>query len=161
MALASGWPVWHHTAMPELNAAELFETGRAACERGNTLHALSLFEKASGMEDNPALFSWLGYCLARERGQVKRGISLCEEGLRRDPRDAGSYLNLGRIHLVAGRKAEAIAAFRSGLQVARSPALVRELERLGSRSEPPFRFVPRSHALNRVVGLVLARLGLR
>jgi hypothetical protein len=67
--------------MTDIMAKELFEKGRALLKENNTLAALSCFEKAYDKAKLPGIQSYLGLCLAVERGQVKDGIALCREAI--------------------------------------------------------------------------------
>ncbi len=129
---------------------------------GKTLEALALFEKAFTLEpENPKLQSFLGFCIACERGKIKEAIGLCERALQADSQNIENYLNLGRVYLRAGLKTKAIETFRKGLEVDKNPEIMAELQVLGTRKKPVFPFLPRSHFLNKYLGLILSRLGLR
>jgi len=140
---------------------ELFSQGLEALARDETLSALSLFEKAKQKEDNPTLSSFLALCIAKERGQFRLAVTLCEKGKARDPHNPIHYLNLGRIYLIAGKKDDAIRTFREGLQYEQYREIIDELERLGTRKPPLIASLRRSNPVNKYLGIVLKRLGLR
>jgi hypothetical protein len=48
-----------------------------------------------------------------------------------------------------------------GLRTGKNPELVRELERLGSRKEPVLPFLARGNPLNKFLGIMLKKTGLR
>lgn len=136
--------------------------GLEALHEGRMLAALAHFEKAScDAADDPVCSSCLGYCVAKERGQRKRGIELCRAALARDPDNPLHALNLARIHLLDGDKPAAIAVLREGMRRAPAPELAMELETLGLRKPPVFPFLKRSNPLNRYLGAALNLLGLR
>jgi tetratricopeptide (TPR) repeat protein len=135
--------------------------GVAAAEQGNTLEALFHLENAALFSSTPTLASYLGYCLARERRQYKKGAGLCLEALKEEPQQALHYLNLGRVYLAAGEKAQAIRTMRQGLRLGRNRLLLDELKKQGLRKQPVFRSLARGHPLNRHAGLLLTRLGMR
>ena len=137
------------------------ERGAAAAEQGNTLVALLHLEGAALYGSMPLLASYLGYCLARERRQFKKGVSLCLEALKQEPGQAIHYLNLGRVYLAAGQKELAIKTLRRGLKLGRNRLIPEELKKFGVRKELVFRSLPRSHPLNKYLGLLSARLGMR
>ena len=143
------------------DAEKLFSKGLAALEQGNTVSALACFEKAAQMEDNPRYRSYLGYCIAKERGQHKLSVSLCEEAIARDPAHAGHYLNLGKIYLISKKKTEAMNAFREGMSRQADPRIIAELDKMGSRKAPPISFLPRSNPLNKYLGMLLRKMRLR
>jgi tetratricopeptide (TPR) repeat protein len=142
-------------------AEELFEKGKAFLKENNTLAALSCFEKASEKEKLPGIQSYLGLCLAMERGQVTEGIALCHEAMEVDPANPAHYLHLGRIHLREKRRAEAIEIFRKGLSFEDNEDIRQMLDNLGTRKKPFFPFLSRKHLLNKYSGILLRLLRLR
>lgn len=140
---------------------QLFAKGLAAFKGEDTLSALVHFEKACQLEARPQFLSYLAFCLAKERGQYKKAISLCREALEREQDNQAHYLNLGRIHVLMGNKPDAILAFREGLAFGKNQEISEQLEELGARRTPVFPFLGRSHPINKFLGIVLSRLGLR
>ncbi len=147
--------------MTATEAEQEFARGLAAFRKGNSPAALTHFEKAAQLAALPLHLSYLGYCIARERGQLKRGIALCQDALAHEPAHAVHFLNLGRIHLVAGNKLEAIRIFREGLSHGPSQELVAELDTLGTRKPPVIKALHRNNPITKYLGMLLHRLGLR
>jgi len=143
------------------DAEKLFSKGLKALEQGNTVSALACFEKAAQIEDTPRYRSYLAYCIAKERGQHKLSVSLCEEAIAREPAHAGHYLNLGKIYLISKKKTEAIKAFREGMSHEADPRIIAELDRMGIRKSPPIPFLNRNNPINKYLGIVLRKVGLR
>jgi tetratricopeptide (TPR) repeat protein len=139
----------------------LVKKGITAADRGNTLDALLHFENAARLGSTPILASYLGYCLARERQQVKEAINLCGQALRKEPEKAIHYLNLGRILLGVGKKQLAIDTFRQGLKRERHRSILEALKGLGIRRRPVVPALPRSHPVNRYLGRAFSCLGMR
>jgi tetratricopeptide (TPR) repeat protein len=137
------------------------ERGAAAAEQGNTLGALIHLENAALHGSTPLLASYLGYCLAQERHEFKKGASLCLEALEQEPGQAIHYLNLGRVYVAAGQRELAIKTLYRGLKLGRNRLILEELKKFGIRKELVFRSLPRSHPLNKYLGLLFARLGIR
>lgn len=138
-----------------------FVKALAALSNEDCVAAMAHLEKALKLHDNPGWYSFLGYCIAKERGQVKKGIELCQAALMREGDNPDHYYNLGRIHLLAGNKEEALGVFRQGVSEGGSPELARVLEDIGSRKPPVFSFLHRDNPLNTYLGLFLSRLCLR
>jgi tetratricopeptide (TPR) repeat protein len=150
-----------------------------AIDRGDTLHGLIALECSTQLRSVPVVESYLGYCIARERGQVREAVRLCQSALNAEPNNPAHYLNLGRVYLLAKDKSKAIATFWKGISKApgaevgvivkraqRGHArehnlILDELRRLGIRRKSPFPNLDRSHPLNRLAGKMLATLGLR
>ncbi|MCL5021977.1 MAG: tetratricopeptide repeat protein [Nitrospirae bacterium] len=147
--------------MSETEAERLFAGGMRALARGDTLSALSFFEKAGRADDKPAYHSYLALCIAKERGQFQLAVTVCEKATAREPHNPVHYLNLGRIYLLAGKKADAIRAFREGLSHERDQEIIEELDRLGTRKRPLLPFLGRSNPINKLLGLALKKFGWR
>lgn len=139
----------------------LIARGEKALANGETLVALMHFERASALRNVPVARSALGYCLAKERQQYQKALTLCREALAEEPSDPRHYYHLGRIYLLTRQKAQAIAAFRRGLKLQRYQPIIDELRRLGVRKPPVFGSLPRDHVLNKTFGKLLTRFGTR
>jgi predicted Zn-dependent protease len=145
----------------EAGADGEFERAQHALAEGDAVAALGHLEKALKLHDNPRWYSYLGYCVAKERGQFLRGVELCQSALAQEPENPVHYLNLGNVHLVTGNKNEALRVFREGMAHGGDAQLLRKLNELGMRKPPVLSFLPRDHLLNRCLGLLLSRVGLR
>jgi len=143
------------------SAEKEFSLGKGALAREDTLTALTHLERALRLRDNPGWHSYLGYCVARERGQFRKGLELCQSSQANEPDDPGHFYNLGRVHLASGDKIEAMRVLREGMAKGGSPEIISLLERLGQRSPLLFPSLSRTHPLNRYPGMLLKRLGLR
>ena len=138
-----------------------FERARRAIAMDNTVAGLAGIEKALSLNDNKGWYSYLGYCVARERGQVSRGADLCMISLEHDPNNPEHYLNLGKIRLLSGNRAEALRILREGVARGENAEIMAVLNEFGKRKSPVIPFLPRSNPLNRFLGLILRRIGLR
>jgi tetratricopeptide (TPR) repeat protein len=145
----------------EAEAEKEFSRGLKVLEEGNSPAALTCFEKACGLGTSPSYSSYFGFCVARERGQVQRGILLCQAALQKEPENPVHYLNLGRIHLAAGDKLEAIKVFRKGLTYGPSQEIIGLLESIGTRKPPVFPSLDRFNPINKFLGKLLSKLGYR
>lgn len=143
------------------NAAKEFALGVAALAADDTLSALAYLERALKLHDRPGWYSYLGYCIARERGQHRQGRELCLASLAVEPDLPAHYYNLGRVQLLSGDKEDALRVLREGMAKGGSPEIARLLETLGTRNPPLIPLLARSNPLNRYLGLLLKRLGLR
>ncbi len=147
--------------MPDTEAEKLFHQGLQALASHNTLAALVLFEKAVAKEDRPIFSSHMAYCIAKERGQFRLAVALCEKAIAREPGNSVHYLNLGKIYLFAGRQEEAVRTFREGLAGEKNQQIIDELDRLETRKCPVISFLNRDNPVNRILGLVLKKTGFR
>jgi Flp pilus assembly protein TadD len=140
---------------------KLFTKGVEAIKNGNMVSALVFFEKVTQLDKNPRNRSYLAFCIARERGQFKKAISLCEEALKEEPKNPVHYLNLGRIYILNGQKTEGMRLLREGLTHEENREIIDELIELGMRKPPVIPSLNRQSPLNKYLGIVLTRLGLR
>lgn len=147
--------------MPASKMTTLIQKGVAALKEGNTLVAMIHFEDAAKLEDNPTVRSYLAFCLAKERQQMTKAISLCLTAMRQEPTRALHYLNLGRIYLMAGQKTRAIQTFRKGLKLERNQQIIDELKNLGLRQPPVLKSLNRDHPLNKCLGILFQKMGMR
>ena len=147
--------------MTETEAEKEFSKGLKALQEGNSLAALVSFEKAASLESRPVYFSYFGFCIAKERGQVQRGIAFCREAMEKEPENTAHYLNLGKIHLVAGDKQEAIGVFRKGLAFGHNREIVGLLDAIGTRKPPLISSLSRDNPINKYLGKFFRKLGLR
>lgn len=138
-----------------------FERARRAVAMDNTVAGLASIEKALSCNDNMRWYSYLGYCVAKERGQVSRGTELCMLSLEHDPGNPAHYVNLGKILLLSGKKSEALRTLRDGMAQGGSTELITLLNQFGNRKSPVLPFLPRTNSLNKFLGLLLHRIGLR
>lgn len=147
--------------MPQEDAETMFKRALEALAAGRTQTALAQLERAFRLKDDPALYSYLGYCIAKERGQVKKGLELCRASLEADSQNPAHYLNLARVQLIAGEKDDAIASLRKGVGTGGGEEIHGMLVALGIRKRPPLPFLPRANPVNKYLGLFLSRLHLR
>jgi tetratricopeptide (TPR) repeat protein len=146
-----------------VDAKDLFDSGRGAFKQGNTLEALKYFEMSIKVDpDNPVCTSYIGVCIASERGQVTEALKLCQEALKKAPQESDTYVNLGRVFQRSGQKKEAVKVLRDGLKIdGNNPELIYELQALGMRKRLILSFLPRNNVLNKYLGMFLNRMGLR
>lgn len=142
-------------------AQKEFDRAQQELDDNNVLAALACLERALSIWDDPLWYSRLGFCIAKQRGHLTRAFELCRAAREHDPDNPLHYLYLGKVHLVAGNKQEALQAFRQGMALGGSPQLEQTLALLGTRKPPALPFLSRDNPLNKYLGIVLARLGLR
>jgi tetratricopeptide (TPR) repeat protein len=147
--------------MADAEVEKLYCEGTDALDRGNTLFALACFEKAVQKDDNPLYNSYLAYCIAKERGQFQLSVSLCEKAIALEPDRSAHYLNLGKIYLMTGKINDAVRTFRDGLRNEANKQILAELDRIGTRKPPVISFLKRSNPINKYLGHLLKRIGLR
>jgi predicted Zn-dependent protease len=142
-------------------AQQEYQRGLQELEAGNVLSALARVEAALKLQDNPDWHPCLGFCIAKERGHVTRGLELCQTAIARQPDCPDHYYYLARVLLVANRKPEAIQTLRQGLSHGDSASIKQLLGELGTRRPPLFPWLHRDNPINKYLGLFLSRIGLR
>lgn len=130
-------------------------------EAGNVLAALARVEAALKLQDNQEWYPCLGFCGAKERGHITKGLELCRAAIERQPEHAEHYYYLARVLLIAQKKPEAIQALRQGMSHGEHQPTRRLLEELGLRKLPIIPWLPRDNPCNKYLGIVLGRIGLR
>jgi len=142
-------------------ATDLIRKGISALNEGSALLAMIHFEDALKLEDSPTARSYLAFCLAKEQHQVGRAASLCLSAMQEEPHKSLHYLNLGRIYLLAGEKTRAIKTFRKGMKLERNRQIIEELKKLGLRQPPVMKTLHRDNPLNKCLGILFHKLGMR
>jgi predicted Zn-dependent protease len=138
-----------------------FASATAALETGDTATALAELARIPRGQRPPLASSTFAWRLAQKAGEYKIAAALCQEAIKEDPKTADHYLYLGQILLLAGKKKDAIWTLRLGLRRGRHPRIRELLDQLGDRKPPILPFLQRRNPLNRYLGLLLSRLGLR
>ncbi|MFZ2197634.1 MAG: hypothetical protein WAV13_07885 [Thermodesulfovibrionales bacterium] len=148
---------------PQKSKAEYAEAIRLDLKGGNKKAALGFAREALvNFPADPFFLSYAGYLMAIVEDKTREGAIMCEEAIYilRKAKSADIpfflplfYLHLGKAHLMAGRKAPAIDAFREGLKYdPRSRELVSEIKASGARKAPVVPFLERSNPINKYLG---------
>ena len=107
-------------------------------------------------------YSYLGHALARCERRHAEAVALCERAVASEFFQPENFLNLAWTRLLSRDRKGAMAAVQRGLHLDPAHAGLRDMEkRLGRRSAPVIRFLPRGHALNRRLGRLRAALRAR
>jgi len=144
--------------MAELDVAELYRLGTEALNTKNYPAAHRFLQAALEKERSPNHLSQYALALALHTKDSQTAIALCQEAVKKDPKNPEHFLRLGTVHLAAGRRKEAIRIFRLGLRLGRHPTISRWLEVLGKRKAPVLPFLSRSNPLNKYLGKIRMNL---
>lgn len=149
--------------MSTRRAERAFHKGLQSIARGDFLPALAFFEASMALQSPAAgtqaiaAMSYYGLCLAFATDRLPEARDLCEAAVEAAPGDADLYLNLGRVCERQEDREHAFRTYVRGLRLhPRHPGLVEALRRLGFRRRPVIGFLPRDHAVNRVLGSLRA-----
>ena len=143
------------------SAEEHFRRGKTALEAGRHADSLQQFRAAHRLEPaNPRYRSYFGLGLGLAERRFDKALQLCRSAAKEEFFNPDLYLNLARVHLAFGFKAEGIRYLRRGLMIdPRSETIGAELCRLGMRRGPVLRFLRRSLSVNRCLGVLRRWLG--
>ena len=144
-----------------MDGEELFAKAMDTLKSGKRGEALDLLEQAVGLDRKPIFCSNLAVCLAKEKNDFKRAVSLCKEAIKSDPKNSIHFLHLGRVHLMANQKKEAIRIFCMGMRHSDNREIIAELNRIGRRRPPIISFLDRSNPLNRMLGKIFYKQKVR
>ena len=140
--------------LPALNhARELLDSGdsRAALDCLRTA-----YEAHPG---HSQLRSYYGLCLGLEDRRYHEAIELCQSAVQQEFFNPELYLNVARLNLAFGFKAEGMRFLRRAAMIDPANAGVDQLRSdLGLRNQPVLPFLPRRHFMNRWLGNLRHRL---
>jgi predicted Zn-dependent protease len=138
-----------------LSHEELFQQGCEAFEERDFQHALRSFQKAHAEEPTNATYlSYYGLCIGLATRDFERASELCRAAAKQEFFNPEQYLNLARVYLSFGFKAEGVRYLRRGQMIDPAhPGIANQLEDLGQRGQPVLAFLPRRHLINRWLGI--------
>ncbi len=144
----------------EFTPDEHHRRGLALLEGGHGQDGLEHLSRAYLSDPQNACYrSSYALALALVKQQFTGAVELARGAVRQEFYNPDLYLNLARIYLAFDFKAEAIRFLKRGLMVdPENEGLQRSLAELGMRRRPALRFLPRTHAANRFLGRLQARL---
>ena len=137
-------------------AEEQYRRGRDLLNENSHPEALESFRAAYNLDRaNPRYRSYYGLGLAMVERRFDKALELCRSAAKEEFFNPELYHNLARVHLAFGFKAEAIRYLRRGLMIdPGNNEMSTELAGLGVRNRPVLTFLPRRHAMNRLLGRV-------
>lgn len=143
------------------DAQQLRRKGREALNRQLYFLARRCFEQAQALEENPETASDLAYSLIKSGAAGREARDMAERALLQQPKNVRILLNAGRVLILSGEKSKGLDTLRRGVQAGGGPEFLAELARCGTRKLQPIKSLPRSHPLNRYLGLLLHRMNLK
>jgi tetratricopeptide (TPR) repeat protein len=150
----------------DLKPVDYIRTMNFHLMKGNERDAYAVLKPATVLyPDDPYILSYYGRFQAVLDKRYKSGIENCRKaivllmkkssGSGEMKRFAVFYLNFGRAYLAGGKKQDAIAAFRKGLQYdTKNAALAKEMQALGTRKKPSVAFLDRANPINKYLGMM-------
>lgn len=140
-----------HTAS---RAEEFFEQGFVLFHRGENEQALVCFHSAHDAEpDHARARSYLGVCIAICERDLEEALVLCTSASKQEFFNPEVYLNLARVYLHFGFKNQGCRFLMRGQMIDPANTEIQQaLQKLGARTNPVLRFLPRHHFINRWLG---------
>ncbi|GAW66889.1 dihydrofolate reductase [Geoanaerobacter pelophilus] len=144
-----------------VDAQQLRRKGLEALNRQLFFLARRCFEQAQALEENPETASDLAFSLIKSGGEARQAREMAEKALWQEPKNIRIILNTGRVLILSGDKSKGLDTLRKGVKAGGGPEFLAELARCGTRKLQPIKSLPRSHPLNRYLGLMLHRMNLK
>jgi len=143
-----------------VESKQLLDAALERAAEGEYAAALPLFEQLLDREPRSArLRSYHALCRAVVERRFDEGLTECQAAAKQEFFNPELYLNLARLHLAFGFKAEAVRFVRRGLMIdPGNDALSDTMLELGARISPVLSFLPRRHPLNRWLGRARSRI---
>jgi tetratricopeptide (TPR) repeat protein len=144
------------------SADEHFQKGQQMLREEQAGTALEHFRAAHALQrDNARYQSFYGLSVGLVERRFNKALELCNAAVKEEFFNPDLYLNLARVHMAFGFKAEGLRYLRRALMIDPGSASAQaELRRLGQRRRPVLAFLPRRHMLNRWLGRARRRLGI-
>ncbi|GFO53127.1 hypothetical protein GMSM_01340 [Geomonas sp. Red276] len=150
-----------HDDISALSTGELYRYGSEALDGKRYADAHRFLQAAVDRERDPAYLSQLALAIMLHVGNVNHAASLCQEALRKEPKNPEHYLRLGMVFLLARRRKEAVRMLQLGLRAGKHPQITRLLNQLGHRKRPVLPFLSRANPLNKYLGKLRSRISAR
>ena len=127
-----------------------------ACRYGD---ALVHFQEAVMLEPNSkGYLSYLGVAVAHAERKYSDAEQLCRRAIEAEYHRPEHYYNLGEVHLLAGRKSDAMKSFNQALSWNPNFEAAQDaLRKLGVRKPPVLPMLGRSHPVNVILGKALRK----
>ena len=153
-------------AQGEIKPSDYLRAVRSHLRSGKHKDAYSILLQATvRFPEDPLILSYYGCLQAIVDKKYRSGVETCKRAIlllkkqgafSEDVLYPVFYLNLGRAYIAAGKKKDAIDAFKKGLRYDNGNSdLKKELQGLGVRKQPPVPFLDRSNVINKCIGMVL------
>ncbi|MBU5614287.1 tetratricopeptide repeat protein [Geomonas sp. Red51] len=137
-----------------METSELVHIGQEELDARRFPSAMRYLQAALERQRTPDHLSLYALALVQATGNVRTAVAMCQEAIKREPRNSEHFLRLGTVYLVAGRKKEAIRALNLGLRVGKNQAIMKLLQTLGHRESPVIPFLSRGNPLNKYLGKI-------
>ena len=138
---------------------KLSKKGLLLCKKGRLRDAADVFRRLieEGSQD-PRHLSHCGLLTATVHDRPREGLELCERAVASGAYEPQIYFNLVRVYELTGQRQRAIEMLRRGLrQTPKNKALLKKINELSPRRQPPLSMVRRDHPVNKHLAILLAK----
>jgi tetratricopeptide (TPR) repeat protein len=152
----------------EIKPGDYLRAVKAHLRKGAQKDAFGLLQQAAlQYPEDPFILSYYGCLQALVDRKYRAGVDNCKKAL--SLLNKGSsfgeemfypvfYLNLGRAYVAAGKKNDALDAFRKGLKYDNGNSdILKEMRGLGVRKQALVPFLDRSNPINKYIGMILRK----
>jgi hypothetical protein len=142
------------------NHDKMFRSGLVLCRKGMLEEAAAVFRQVieEGSRD-PRHLSYCGLLTATVSGRPRDGLRLCERAVKLGACEPEIILNLVRACEACGLRKKAVEYLRKGIrQTPGHKKMLKKIEQLSPRREPPLSMVDRNHPVNKQLAITMAKL---
>ena len=142
------------------SAEEIFQIGMHLLQRNRPEDASVAFKRAMRLAPTePRYVSFYGLSLASGGKRLREAVRLCETAIANEFYRPDLHLNLGRVLLIAGKRARARKAFLKGQELdPQNPEIRTAIAEMGMRKSPVFPFLGRQNPINKWAGWLRHRV---
>jgi len=138
----------------------LFRKGLASSRRGALRDAAGIFRKlVDDGTDDPLHLSYFGLLTAVVDGQKAEGLRMTERALQYGSYEPEVVINAASLYVSLGCPIKAVELLRRGLrQKPGHKGMLKQIDKLSPRRQPPLSFVDRNNPLNKKLAIFLAKV---
>lgn len=147
---------------PVTDVGQMMTLALSAVDRGEyepALRLLATVYRAVPADKMPQGLSAYGLCLAKVEKKNKIGADFAQKAIELQPYEGIHWANLVRIYIAGKNRKKAVEILERGIKKMRKDAaLIKVRDEIGYRKAPYFRFLRRTHPLNKLYSRTAGRL---
>lgn len=150
---------------PVNDVGQMMTLALSAVDRGEyepALRLLATIYRVVPADKLPQGLSAYGLCLAKVEKKNKIGAEFAQKAIELQPYEGMHWANQVRIYIAGGNRKKAVEILERGIKKMRNDAaLIRVRNEIGYRKAPYFRFLRRTHPLNKLYSRMAHRFKAR
>jgi tetratricopeptide (TPR) repeat protein len=139
---------------PVTDVGQMMTLALSAVDRGDyepALRLLATIYRVVPADKMPKGLSAYGLCLAKVEKKNKIGADFCQKAIELQPYEGVHWAHQVRIYIAGNNRKKAVEILERGMKKMRNdPALTKVRNEIGYRKAPYFRFLRRTHPLNKL-----------